>query len=388
MKISVTSLLFTALLITAVYFSIDLRYRHYEKKLTDKQADFDSDLFYYNQLNSKEQLLFNAIKSSAESFSDTTDILPCKYSASDCKKVLRTVLFDVPSLFYIDYKNIELYTDNYKSQVFIKYPDSKENLKKKVLELEAVTASALSFTNECTSKYEKETVLHDYLVKNCTYIANSEQHAGEYAHTAYGALVEKTAFCDGYAAAFKILINRTSTECITVEGKADDDLHTWNIIKIDDLYYHTDVTWNDADLEFAPELMFHGYFNLSDEAIKLDHTLSEEYKIPECTDSAHYYLRNGLVADTAEEFCSKVHEQIALSVEKELTYFEIYPDFTLESETIKTTVLEAIEAYNREKGKLVLSPSYRALGAAKSSPALTVQIYYVSDLATNQQTNK
>lgn len=64
-------------------------------------------------------------------------------------------------------------------------------------------------------------------------------------HLAYGPLVEKNGVCDGYAWAFKTLMDEAGIECSCVTGFLKDDMslgHMWNLVKIDGQYYHVDVT--------------------------------------------------------------------------------------------------------------------------------------------------
>jgi len=65
--------------------------------------------------------------------------------------------------------------------------------------------------------------------------------------TAYGALVEGSAVGEGYAMAYKALCDELSIESYVVLGERDGDRHAWNIVNIDDHYYHIDVSMCDVN---------------------------------------------------------------------------------------------------------------------------------------------
>ena len=60
-------------------------------------------------------------------------------------------------------------------------------------------------------------------------------------NTAYDALIEKTADSEGVASAFKAICDELEIECQIVNGKLDREEHFWNIVKIEDAYYHFDI---------------------------------------------------------------------------------------------------------------------------------------------------
>lgn len=63
------------------------------------------------------------------------------------------------------------------------------------------------------------------------------------ARTAYSALVRRKAVCEGYAMAYRLLLNAVgivSDVSIDRSGK-----HIWNYVRIHGRWYHVDVTWDD-----------------------------------------------------------------------------------------------------------------------------------------------
>jgi hypothetical protein len=65
--------------------------------------------------------------------------------------------------------------------------------------------------------------------------------------TAYGALVYGTAIGEGYAMAYKALCDELGLECVVALGAKDDYTHAWNIVRVNDDYYHIDASMCDVN---------------------------------------------------------------------------------------------------------------------------------------------
>ncbi len=96
--------------------------------------------------------------------------------------------------------------------------------------------------NEKLSDEYKALLLHDRLCMHTQYCYEDlliEEH------TAYGALVNRSAVCQGYAMAYMYLLRRAGIDNYYCASKRLD--HAWNIVYINDLPYHVDVTMDDMD---------------------------------------------------------------------------------------------------------------------------------------------
>lgn len=78
---------------------------------------------------------------------------------------------------------------------------------------------------------------------NGTYITN----ATALSHTMWGGLVEEKAVCDGYAKSLMYGLNIVGIPNKIVTGTAGGEDHAWNLVKLDNNYYHVDLTWADQD---------------------------------------------------------------------------------------------------------------------------------------------
>ena len=97
--------------------------------------------------------------------------------------------------------------------------------------------------------YEKVKHFNNWLTKHNDQNSLESSKAPERSWRSISALLGGTGakgpFCLGYASAFKILCDRANIPCIIV-SKADlSAYHAWNFVKIDQLWYAVDVTFND-----------------------------------------------------------------------------------------------------------------------------------------------
>lgn len=87
-------------------------------------------------------------------------------------------------------------------------------------------------------------------------------------HTAYGALVNKRAACDGYMSAFEVLGKACGLNVISVRDYVD--IHAWNMINLDGDWYHVDVTWEDPtpSNNYGFKKLWNRYINLTDQEVR------------------------------------------------------------------------------------------------------------------------
>ncbi len=247
------------------------------------------DYYGRNQLRGKELKAYVKMAEGVESFSESINLSGCKLSVDQFKKVLFYYRADYPQHFWLDAEyvvqtakeTVVSYKPKYTMHpIFVDIAKSK---------LEEKVGSVLPLIAECKTDYEKEKYIHDYLSNNVDYTLE-----GDHVYTAYGALVQKKAVCEGYSKAFQHLCYRAGIECLYVTGESVNPMvtdsdpipHSWNIVKIDGKYYNVDSTWDDQ-----PPHIFYSYFNVPDKMIKKDHTFSDDnYPLPKCNSKDAWYF--------------------------------------------------------------------------------------------------
>lgn len=112
---------------------------------------------------------------------------------------------------------------------------------------------------------EKAYVAHNYLAKSIEYYNRNDASSLDrsYMQSAYGALIKKKCVCQGYAEAYKRILNAVGIECAVICGKiiGSEEYHAWNVVIINGNRYHVDVTWD----SIGAGMKSNEYFLKSDE---------------------------------------------------------------------------------------------------------------------------
>lgn len=98
------------------------------------------------------------------------------------------------------------------------------------------------------SDYEKILAVYDYITSHVTYdYAHLKNYHYKLKYTAYAALCDGTAVCQGYANLFYRMILELGIDCRLVSGISYSTPHGWNIVRIEGVYYYVDATWDAGD---------------------------------------------------------------------------------------------------------------------------------------------
>jgi hypothetical protein len=215
--------------------------------------------------------------------------------------------FDFYKGFYI------LSRDNTHTLQF--YYDHTPNMCKTLLEeAQAIAKDVVSkLITADLSDYEKAKKLHDFIIETTRYddYAYRFDLGDSRVHDFVGPFIDHNAVCSGYASAYRMLLNEAGLENYMVVGSGEtvdspSEDHAWNLVKINNQYYHIDTTWDDQD---ASALRYR-YFAISDAQIMKDHTWDVGL-YPTCTDnSLEYFSKNNLKVDSKTTFNTFVHAKI------------------------------------------------------------------------------
>ena len=146
--------------------------------------------------------------------------------------------------------------------------------------------------NSSLSDVTKALLLHDRLIESCEYDYEAAQTGNISNESAemYGALVNGIATCQGYSYAYMYLLREVGIESYICSSKKL--FHDWNIVIINGVKYHVDVTSDDPLFDITGRVN-HDFFLLSTEAIKKDkdHNANDFDSSPNDTKYDSYYWR-------------------------------------------------------------------------------------------------
>lgn len=274
--------------------------------------------FYYEQLDDNAKAIYKELNNNINNlkknnykinfstkFNTLLNQADGKYKLNVAfQSALDAFFYDHPELFYIDLTKINLiikyttigpkitYTvslapsDN-KNYLYDNF-SSEAQVNDAISNIENIKYATIKSLNG-KSDYEKALYVHDALVNSLEYDSSTVN-----SHNIYGALVEKAAVCEGYAKAFKYILDDLNIECILVSGTAtnssgETESHMWNYIKLDGNWYGVDVTWDDPIVVggYTKNIIRHDYFckgsNVFNESHVVSNKISDEgklFKIP------------------------------------------------------------------------------------------------------------
>ncbi|OJD95829.1 transglutaminase domain-containing protein [Bacillus anthracis] len=141
-------------------------------------------------------------------------------------------------------------------------------------------------------EHEKVKVIHDYVVKHVSYDMSKQ------AYSAYEALANSSAVCQGYTLLTYQLLKEAGIQNHIVIGKGNGEDHAWNLVNIENKWYHLDTTFDDPVPDKAGRVTY-SYFNISDEQLSKDHVWDRS-KYPAATTSYFGALTNKIKAGSSK----------------------------------------------------------------------------------------
>lgn len=284
-----------------------------EKSNSSTNTDYSNvqvDKYFYNQLDEKSRIIYRAFESNKEQMKTGTYQIELGTSFSDIlsqsngqeklgeyyQSAIEAYTYDNAEVFYLSpkkmYLNIETTTRggvstydvyinsgnevNYLTEEF----SSKAEVDQAIAQIEQVKNQILQ--NKTGNTYEDIKMVHDYLVDNINYESSL---AKQNIYNIYGALVNRECVCEGYARAFKYLLDELNIPCIMVIGtgtnsQGETENHAWNYVQLGGNWYAVDTTWDDPVViggGTASEESRYKYFLVGREIIDQDHSPSGQF---------------------------------------------------------------------------------------------------------------
>lgn len=237
---------------------------------TQKPRSFasNSNYHFYNQLNENEKGMYGVIINNIQSFKNGCDKIEIANSKENVDFNFQTCwdafCLDRPDIFFIDTKKVSFITQTTTSVLtgtkykyilqpqgsgtyYLKSWSTQNEVEMAIEEVENVAKEITEKSSNYSSRYDKVKYIHDFIIENAEY----DQDKGINDADIYGNLVKKTSVCEGYAKAFKYLLDKIGIPCVIVcgNGVADDghnEFHAWNYVQMDDeKWYAVDCTWDD-----------------------------------------------------------------------------------------------------------------------------------------------
>lgn len=245
-----------------------------ENNNDNAESTYSSNRFYYNQLDEYGKLLYTGLYKNIDNLKTGTAVTDFGMSFNSLLQeesgnevlgnaldgAINSLILDNPELFYIDITKMYLLTnittklfsttykvtisgngESYLDEAFT----SAEEVERAIAQVEEIKEKVLIEANRGSAE-DKVRLVHDYLIDTIEYDLN----AGSTVYDIYGALVNRRVVCEGYAKAFKYILDDLGIPCIIVCGTGTNssgatESHAWNYVQLDGKWYAVDVTWDD-----------------------------------------------------------------------------------------------------------------------------------------------
>ena len=303
-------------------------FEEYSNEFQINELGISMDSYYYNFLSDDQKRIYESIANGVKNFQ--SEFVVRDYVADDKDKfasevsiAIEAFINDHPEVFYLESEyssyilssfdgNIGYIRLNYTEDSIVSVNQKIELMSQKIDEY----LEGLDGLNE----YEKELEIHDRLSYSVEY-SHLEELPREY-HTAEGSLLEGVGVCDSFAKALQLIYSRAGIDSIIVLGSLDGNPHAWNMVKINNEWYHVDLTSSHSIYE-ETGIVNHAYFNLDTESEKRFASLDSEELIPEAYQNTYnYYNYNELVISNDDDIYQRLSD-ICNKFEGE-NYIEFY----------------------------------------------------------------
>ena len=117
--------------------------------------------------------------------------------------------------------------------------------------------------NLSMSNYDKIKTFHDHIVNSTKYDENNSFES----YTAYNLITSGLSICGGYSDIMSIYLNTLGIK----NYKIASSNHIWNLVELDGIWYHLDVTWDDPIASDGKQYLIHNFFMVTtDKLLSLD----------------------------------------------------------------------------------------------------------------------
>ncbi|GFP74563.1 transglutaminase domain-containing protein [Clostridium fungisolvens] len=226
------------------------------------------------------------------------------------------------------------------------------------------------------NNYEKEKEIHDWIVKNVQYDVSLTNHSD------YDALIYpyKTV-CQGYSLLAYKMLNKVGIPTKIIEGISKGEAHTWNLVNLDGIWYHLDITLDDPIPDLTNSINY-DYYNLTDSQISVNHSWIKAYPTSKTDFSNSIRLKL-----TANDKNSAFYVQLFT----DLGLIYLSDDYTVhDSIELKSKLLSAVKSRKNSINLRYLNSSLLSADieyALRDIPDITSYSYSKIDYSRTTQSN-
>ena len=260
--------------------------------------------YYYNQLDNTAKLIYDTIESNLSNMtsgnyeiklsSQIADVLYEDYVENKLDTSFQSawdaLMLDRVDTFFIDVTKVNLKMRKTTHGKKVTYAlsiapadsngylanglESKEKVDNILNEIKETRDNIVKSLNGID--YNKIMHAHDWIINNLQYEQNITNNN---VYNLYGALIEKSAVCEGYAETLKYILDEAGVQCVLVSGTATNsegktERHEWNYVQLYGKWYAIDSTWDDPVVKgtgYVSDSIKHRYFLVGSNEMNKNH---------------------------------------------------------------------------------------------------------------------
>lgn len=142
----------------------------------------------------------------------------------------------------------------------------------------AVTCALASLNLNGKTDVEKVIAIHNYICDHVDYDYDGlSDSTNTVKYTAYGALCNGKAVCNGYAVLFYRMCKDAGLSVRIIPGTANGGAHAWNIVRVGNVYYNVDTTWDGQDTQTLNRYLLKNENDFSADHTRRENCATEEF---------------------------------------------------------------------------------------------------------------
>ena len=246
--------------------------------------------FNYDILNDEEKIAYFEIADIISNYKSEVDLSTLDVDVVN--NAVKAVIRDKPEFFYFDWYNL-MVTKRNNRVINISFNASylmdKETAKNKQNQIEYTIKDLITNAENLPTDYDKALAVYTWIIQHTEYQINLHNSS-----KIDGIILDKRGQCAGYAQAVQYILNKLGISAGYITGVARNEPHAWNIVKLDNEYYHMDATWGDPIYSDSSIIdsnaIDYTYFAMNETQIRKTRTINEGQNIPNATSTKYNYF--------------------------------------------------------------------------------------------------
>ena len=333
--------------------------------------------YWRSRLSGDSEKMYDLLLKAIKSKKPVAQVPVTQNIANEISKMYQYVLSDHPELYHVSPQISAAISNRFLTVNFSNLYSEKE--------MKEIDRSFDNLRNDLRKELNKSDIEKAYaatflLMKDSRYEINNI-----YNQNAASAIHYHAAQCSGFASAFKYAMDFLGVWCITVFGsvsnKTQSGPHAWNIVKLNGLYYHIDVTsFADEKLAEINQLLRCVLFE-SDDQKRQQGCVWNFSDTPKCSEMK--MTTSSRTGDDVKNSQQKIRENTVNSDDSLPTFTRLFDIQTKITECIKKRIsyyefIVKISAYSNEKIMRMIMNDISAKGKELSA-AFEVEVGCVNN---------